>query len=111
MRPPRSAPISVLDRILAVAPEAHILLRATTPEEATAGLAHLSAHPPVYVHIELVDPSTIAPAIGDRRMFALGFARDLLAARDLSAYEATYASGVTMIQSNRPDLLGAFLAR
>lgn len=105
------ADLAVLDRVIAAAPAAHVLLRATDAEEATAGLTHLSAHPPVYIHIDLSPPGPIAAVAGSQRLFALGFTADVLVRSDPDAYASIYESGVTMIQSNRPDLLGAYLAR
>ncbi len=103
--------LAALDRIVAHAPDAHVLLRATTTESLTAGLDHLASHPPVYVHVESADPARLAPSARGLRLFALGFAQDLGARRSGAAYEALYASGATLIQTNRPDLLGAFLGR
>lgn len=103
--------LSALDRIIAHAPEAHVLLRATTTDALSAGLDHLAAHPPVYVHVEMADPAMLAPAARGQRLFALGFVPDLTAPRDADAYEPLYAAGATMLQTNRPDLLGPFLGR
>lgn len=103
--------LTALDRILARAPSAHVLLRATTADAMSNGLDHLAAHPPVYVHVEMVDPATLRPAARGLRLFALGFVRDVAAPRDPAAYEPLYAAGATMLQTNRPDLLGAFLGR
>jgi glycerophosphoryl diester phosphodiesterase len=103
--------LAALDRVIAHAPEAHVLLRATDPDALGAGLDHLAAHPPVYVHVEDADPAALLPSARGQRLFALGFTRDLLAPRDLTAYESAYAAGATMLQTNRPDLLGAFLGR
>jgi glycerophosphoryl diester phosphodiesterase len=103
--------LAALDRIVAHAPDARVLLRATTPEALNAGLDHLAAHPPVYVHVESAEPARLAPSARGLRLFALGFAQDLGARRSGAAYEALYASGAAFIQTNRPDLLGAFLGR
>ncbi len=105
------------DRIqmaLALEPALRFLIRGTTEAELDTRLSAVAPAEPVYVHIDGADPSVMAPLVhaAGYRVFALGFAVDILAGlRGPAAYESFFASGVDMVQSNRIDLLGAFLGR
>ncbi len=105
------------DRIaaaLALEPTLRFLIRATTEAELSARLAAVAPATPAYVHIDAASPSTMAAPVhaAGYRVFALGFTTDVLSGlHGTAAYEALYASGVDMVQSNRIDLLGSFLGR
>ncbi len=107
--------VTVLDEVLALEPTAQILVRATSQAELDQKLAHFSTHPPVYVHIGDASPSTMVPLVeaAGQRVFALGFGRDLVAgiAGDVTGYAESYDAGITILQSNRPELAAKFLGR
>jgi glycerophosphoryl diester phosphodiesterase len=95
-------------------PDLRFLIRGTTPEELATRLAAVAPAWPVYVHIDLSSPATMAPLVHAEglRVFALGFVADAQYERgSLDAYEALYAAGCDMLQSNAIDRLGAFLGR
>src|SRR5262249_45997431 len=99
---------------LTVDPTLRFLVRATSSTELDDRLAALDPRAPVYVHIDMADPAVMAPLVhaAGYRVFALGFVADVIVARSgPSAYASLYEEGVDMVQSNRIDLLGAFLAR
>ena len=93
----------------------HFAVRATSQSELDTRLAAVAPRLPAYVHIENTDPSSIAGPVhaAGQRVFALGFGTDLSAglSEDASLYESVYASGVDVIQSNRPDLVAQHLNR
>lgn len=99
---------------LSLEPGLRFLIRATTPEELDTRLAAVAPARPVYVHIDLSSPATMAPRVHAEglRVFALGFVADAQYERgSLDAYEALYVAGCDMLQSNAIDRLGAFLGR
>lgn len=105
------------DRIraaLALEPALRFLIRGTTPEELETRLAAVAPARPLYVHIDLASPGTMAPLVHAEglRVFALGFVADAQYERgSRDAYEALYAAGCDMLQSNAIDRLGGFLGR
>ena len=103
-----------INEALALEPALRFLIRGTTPEELDTRLAAVAPARPVYVHIDLSSPAVMAPLVhaAGHRVFALGFVADVQYERGASdAYEALYAGGVDMIQSNAIDRLGGFLGR
>lgn len=98
----------------ALEPALEVQLRATTAAALTDRLALLGAKLPVQIHIEDSDPSVMAAAAhaAGYRAFAIGFGRDLAAGLgDEGVYAEAYGAGIDVLQSNRPELVAAFLGR
>ena len=99
-----------IEAAIALEPRLHTMIRVASADELAAELARFQQHPPVLVEIrDKGDPKELAPLIHDagHRAFTDVFAADLSAGLqdDPSYYESTWATGVDVLQTDRPDLV------
>jgi glycerophosphoryl diester phosphodiesterase len=108
--------VAKIDAALALEPLLHTMIRVTTTSDLDAELAHFAAHPPVIVEVESgADPQALIPAIhaAKNRAQTDVFVIDLGAglAHDPSQYAPTFAEGIDIVETDRPDLVLQFLGR
>jgi glycerophosphoryl diester phosphodiesterase len=108
--------VEKIDAALALEPALHTMIRVADEEELDAELEHFADHPPVIVELHSgATASELVPrldAAGHRALQDV-FITDLAAGLhdDASLYEEAFASGVRIVQSDRPDLVLRYLAR
>ncbi|EYF04920.1 glycerophosphodiester phosphodiesterase family protein [Chondromyces apiculatus] len=108
--------VEKIDEALALEPELLTMIRVSEEAELTAELAHFSAHPPVIVEVNdngpVEDLVPLIHAAGHRAMTD-SFVIDLAAGfgDDPGLYEEAFATGVDIVQTERPDLLLRYLGR
>ncbi|MFT3766675.1 MAG: glycerophosphodiester phosphodiesterase family protein [Minicystis sp.] len=108
--------VDKIDAALAIEPKLHTMIRVTGTGDLDMQLAHFAAHPPVIVEIEKgTDAKVLAAAIHAAQNRALidAFLSDVGAgiSSDPSVYDEILATGVDMLQSDRPDLVLRNLGR
>jgi len=105
-----------ISEALTLEPKLHTMIRVADTAELDSELQLFSAHPPVIVELhDGADVSQLVPAVhaaGNRALTDV-FGLDLSAkfSNDSSLYEAVFADGVDIAQSDRPELVLEYLGR
>ncbi len=106
--------VDKIDQALAIEPELYTMIRVDTEEQLDEQLAHFSDHPPVIVEIDDVTPELAGPvlATGHRPLRDI-FVQDLIVvgSGDYAEYDAAFAEGMLIAQSERPELVLDYLSR
>lgn len=105
-----------IDQALAIEPALLTMIRVVDTAELDAELMHFSAHPPIIVEIhDTPDVAPVAAAVHAAQNKALGdtFATDVAAglSDDPSLYDDLWATGLDILQTDRPDLVLQNLGR
>jgi glycerophosphoryl diester phosphodiesterase len=108
--------VAKIDEALALEPELLTMIRVGTPEELDGELTHFAAHPPVIV--ELHDGAPIDQMIplvhrAGNRVLTDAFVTDVAAGLDgdEQLYGPLFEMGIDIVQTDRPDLVLAYLGR
>lgn len=107
--------VDKIDEALALDPSLLTMIRVSSEAELDAALSHFADHPPIIVEVSGGSYATLAPLIlaAGHRPFTDAFAVDALAALDDAPeyYEPVWATGVQILQTDRPDLVLRSLGR
>ncbi|RME29230.1 MAG: hypothetical protein D6798_00560 [Deltaproteobacteria bacterium] len=106
--------VDKIDQALAIEPDLYTMIRVDTEEQLDEQLAHFADHPPVIVEIDDTTPELAEPvlAAGHRPLRDI-FVQDLIVvgAEDYAEYDAAFAEGMLIAQSERPELVLDYLGR
>jgi glycerophosphoryl diester phosphodiesterase len=108
--------VEKIDEALLLEPALLTMIRVKDEQELDSELSHFSAHPPVIVEVhDTAEPAALIAAIHAKKARALmdSFATDAAAGfdDDPSHYDGVYATGVDIVQTDRPDLVLRYLKR
>lgn len=108
--------VDKIDAALALEPLLHTMIRVTGPADLQAQLTHFAAHPPVIVEIEEgtgAAAMVMAVHAAKHRALTDSFLSDVGAglSNDPSVYDPFLATGVDVVQTDRPDLVLRNLGR
>jgi glycerophosphoryl diester phosphodiesterase len=108
--------VEKIDEALQLEPALLTMIRVKDEGELDSELAHFAAHPPVIVEIhDTAKPAPLIAAIHAKKARVLmdAFATDAAAGfdDDPSHYEALFAMGTDIAQTDRPDLVLRYLKR
>ncbi len=108
--------VDKIDKAIALEPKLRTMIRTSGEQDLKDQLAHFAAHPPVIVEIESsADPKVMVPAIHAAKnrastdVFGTDFAANLNP--DPKLYGEALASGVDLVETDRPELVLKFLGR
>jgi glycerophosphoryl diester phosphodiesterase len=105
-----------IQEALKLEPKLHTMIRVADVAELQSELALFQAHPPVIVELhDGAKTAELVPAVhaANNRALTDVFGVDLAAkfSGDPAAYATVFASGVDIVQSDRPELVLAYLGR